>query len=492
MIMGGGVFLKSFFNPTTGQGLTQPTFRRCCFTGNTAPDGGSAALLWNGVCLFEDCRFEYNADSTAVYTIFPGNSYVFRRCHFEGNIAPRAPALSLGLSGTGGHFLAEECRFTLNICTNAASALPAWGGAVGLDGGDMVFRGCVFDGNTSDCGGALATIGFSTGQKRFENCLFVDNVALQDGGVLALTSTITGTIEFVNCTMADNLAGVQGNLLRSLGGWTSAAIDFTNTIVRGGTPGVSMVSVAQNSLALTPTFKHCDIQGGWTGPGYGNFDLPPLFEDATNGDYRIRPDSPCVDAGLTLTGTNAIVDDFEADPRPLFGGVDVGYDECGDFVLDLAAAGTVGLAATGSATDVLTVNGSTGGALRRVDLALNQPIQLDVALPPGHPGGADFVLYGLLGAPSYASVTSLPFGLPSMVVPPCDLFPTYQPLLFTLASSLTGLGCQPAFTAPGGAPWTSGPLAGLPFPVAFGLQGLIVEDAQGTVAATNALRVRVQ
>ncbi|HGY90092.1 MAG TPA: hypothetical protein ENK43_02850 [Planctomycetes bacterium] len=199
-----------------------------------------------------------------------------------------------------------------------------------------------------------------------------------------------------------------------------------------------------------------------------------------------------MDAGLTLTGTNAVVDDFEGDPRPLFGGVDVGYDECGDFVLDPAAAGTVGLAATGSATDVLSVNGSSGGTLRRVDLALNQPIQFDVALPPGHPGGADFVLYGLLGAPSYASVTSLPFGLPAMVVPPCDLFPTFQPLVFTLASSVTGLACQPAFTAPGGAPWTSGPLLGLPFPVTFGLQGLIVEDAQGTVAATNALRVRVQ
>ncbi len=43
-----------------------------------------------------------------------------------------------------------------------------------------------------------------------------------------------------------------------------------------------------------------------------------------------------------------------------------------------------------------------------------------------------------------------------------------------------------------GAPWTTGPLAGVPFPVTFGLQGLIVEDAQDTVAATNALRVRVQ
>ncbi len=493
IIMGGGVFLKSFFNSSTGQGLTQPTFRRCRIAGNFA-EFGSGVALWNGVSLFEDCVFENNSGGVAAGSVFNGQNYVFLRCRFLGNTADSTPALSIGFGGgLGGVFVVDRCFFGQNVATgNPSTSLPGVGGAVGLDSGDMSFLQCIFEGNTANQGGALAAFNGCAGHKRFENCLFLGNVALQDGGVLAVTSTITGTIDFVNCTMADNLALSQGNLLRTLGGWSSAGVDFVNSIIRGGTPGVSMVSVAQNNLTLTPTFKHCDIEGGWTGPGFGNFDADPLFEDAMNGDYRIRPDSPCVDTGLTLTGANAVVEDFDGDPRPLFGGVDIGYDECGDFVLDPAVAGTVGLAATGSAIDVLSVNGSSGGALRRVDLALFQPIQFGVALPPGHPGGADFVLYGLLGAPSYASVASLPFGLPTMVVPPCDLFPTFQPLLFTLASSVTGLGCQPAFAAPGGAPWTSGPLAGLPFPVTFGLQGLIVEDAQGAVAATNALRVSVE
>ncbi len=489
VLMGGGVFLKSNFNNTTGLGLVEPTFRRCRVTANTA-QGGAGVLLWNGVCTFEDCDFENNFGSSALGTIFTGQNYVVRRCRFVGNTSPSSAAIGYG-GGTGGSFIIEDCYFGQNVATGSPNnTLGGRGGAIGLGGGNVVFRRCIFDSNVADRGGAIATFNLASNTKSFENCLFVNNFAAQEGGVLYTSIAFGGDLRFKNCTMVGNSAGLDGQFCASNGAGLFWNVDVTNSILRGPTsPGT--LSVDPIGVVI-PTFKHCDIQGGWTGPGYGNFDLPPLFEDATNGDYRIRPDSPCVDAGLTLTGTNVVVDDFEGDPRPLFGGVDVGYDECGDFILDPAAAGTVGLAATGNATDVLTVNGSSGGALRRVDLALNQPLQLDVALPPGHPGGADFVLYGLLGTPSHASVTGLPFGLPSMVVPPCDLYPTFQPLLFTLASSVTGLACQPAFAAPAGAPWTTGPLAGLPFPVTFGLQGLIVEDAQGTVAATNALRVRVQ
>ncbi len=264
---------------------------------------------------------------------------------------------------------------------------------------------------------------------------------------------------------------------------------FENCILRRVSPTAQPIGLSYPSSSVVVT--HCDIAGGWTGTGLGNFDLPPLFENSGSGDYRLRPGSPCVDAGM-MPSDPTLVTDFEGDPRPLYGGYDVGYDECGDFALAPAAAGTVGLSATGQTVDILFVNGSTGGVDRHVDVIPGQPMTLSISLPVTHPPGADFVLYGYLGIADYKTVTSLPPGLPSMVFPPCDLFAAMShPELFTLAGSVTGLSCPPAFFAPGGAPWSSGAIMPGVSGVTFGIQALIVEDLVGTIAASNAVEVRL-
>ena len=65
---------------------------------------------------------------------------------------------------------------------------------------------------------------------------------------------------------------------------------ITNCIVWGnGSPDGRQV--ADSDL---PTYS-C-IQG-WTGGGKGNINLEPKFVDAEKGDFRLLPDSPCIDAG---------------------------------------------------------------------------------------------------------------------------------------------------------------------------------------------------
>ena len=77
---------------------------------------------------------------------------------------------------------------------------------------------------------------------------------------------------------------------------------------------------------------HSNIEGGY--PGEGNIDADPLFV-ATNlwwnsdppytfDQYYIWPGSPCWNAG---TNVGAATEDFEGDPRPLEGTVDIGADE---------------------------------------------------------------------------------------------------------------------------------------------------------------------
>ena len=49
---------------------------------------------------------------------------------------------------------------------------------------------------------------------------------------------------------------------------------------------------------------------GWTAGGTGNISANPRFD--TGGDYRLLPDSPCIDAGSYIVD---LIEDFEGEPR---------------------------------------------------------------------------------------------------------------------------------------------------------------------------------
>ncbi len=54
--------------------------------------------------------------------------------------------------------------------------------------------------------------------------------------------------------------------------------------------------------------------------GVGNITTDPRFVNAAAGDFRLRPDSPCIDAGTNLTGL--ISTDILGLPRPMDGNGD--------------------------------------------------------------------------------------------------------------------------------------------------------------------------
>ncbi len=433
--------------------------------------------------VLEDCNIHGNTP-TGVFS-FDATFLVLRRCRIA------SQALGIEINAGGNNLpstwpLVEDCYFEFSQGFSAISV----NGSVWIR-----VRQCVFESNMAAEGAAIWSSPSGGPVMTVENCLFLNNTATTNGGAIYVPS-INGTLIVNHCTFVGNTAGGAGDAVWMYEGFSPPL--FGQRVIRNcifrGTPGPGGVVTVGVPPGSPPTMNyisldHNDIQGGWTGLGVGNFDLDPLFEDPANGDYHIRPDSPCVNAGI-VPSSGALGVDFEGDPRPLFGGVDVGFDEVSDFALSLAAAGTVGLVATGQAVDVLAVNGSAGGPLRRVDLTLGQPFLVTLGGIPGSPPGAPFVLYGMLGVAGAATVTSLPAPLPTLVLPACDAFPNFQPFVFTLASSVTGLGCAPLISAPP-APWAS-PFWSVPFPVTFTLQGLEADPSSGTVFATNALRVRIQ
>jgi hypothetical protein len=63
----------------------------------------------------------------------------------------------------------------------------------------------------------------------------------------------------------------------------------------------------------TPTITYSDVLGGHAGAG--NIDADPCFVDAAAGNLRLKPDSPCIDAGDTTVVTLPL--DLYGNPRAI-------------------------------------------------------------------------------------------------------------------------------------------------------------------------------
>ncbi len=140
------------------------------------------------------------------------------------------------------------------------------------------------------------------------NCLIAGNRAPSPmfgigGGVSCYESAATIT----DCTIAANVAGFRGGAI-DLYGLSNPTI--TNSILWGNSaeqgPGVGTLAYGVYESPVGPcsphlTASYSNIQdadpnqlAGW---GPGNIGVDPLFAGAEVHDYRLSPDSPCIDAG---------------------------------------------------------------------------------------------------------------------------------------------------------------------------------------------------
>jgi len=135
------------------------------------------------------------------------------------------------------------------------------------------------------------------------NNIIARNLAENGGGIYCDNKS---SPMIVNNTITDNSAGFKGGAIYSSDSnpviynsilWANIA---TNEGVLGG-----------YEIEMLPpgfvTATYSDIQGGWEGEG--NINANPLFVDAENGDYHLRPGSPCIDAGDPTS-------DYSNEPEP--------------------------------------------------------------------------------------------------------------------------------------------------------------------------------
>jgi len=288
---GGGAYGGTFYNCTLtgnaasqGGGVYGGTLHRCTLTGNQArglyADGGGASDSTLNNCTLTDNSAEYSGGGSSGCTL---NS-----CTLKGNSARSG-------GGVNGGTL-----YNSTLTDNVAE----WSG-----GGACwsALYSCTLTRNAAGSGGGVYV-------STLYNCTLTANSAGTGGGAFAST--------LYNCTVTGNSAQQGGGVAGQYHLWEPAYCILQNCIVYGNTgfEGADYGAESYFSYSCTTPLP----------PGEGNIDADPAFV-STNGwsNLRLRPTSPCIDAGmddLTALGgpdlRTSITNDLAGLPRPMDGNGD--------------------------------------------------------------------------------------------------------------------------------------------------------------------------
>jgi predicted outer membrane repeat protein len=142
---------------------------------------------------------------------------------------------------------------------------------------------CIIKNNTSNWnGGGLALN--AAFEPKIVNCTFSNNTAAVNGGAISFQDSAP---IITNCTFSNNSASGNGGAIACSNPLPGTAV--ANSILWKDSP----VEISSGSATFSVTYS--DIHGGYTGTG--NINADPKFVDETNGDFHLRNDSPCIDAG---------------------------------------------------------------------------------------------------------------------------------------------------------------------------------------------------
>lgn len=265
----------------------EPQYIRCSFIGNhAAGEWGERAggAIYNvtfagSAAKYIDCEFIGNDADNGGAICNPGSQSKIVGCTFRGNQAYTGAAIASFANDT----VIDRCVFEENIATGD--------GTVNTTACSLLITDSVFRGNLAGGGGGVAV---NLGDAVIANSLFEGNTVTGGGGAILIGTN--GKVSVLNCTMVSNVVQPEP------GGWTldggavlnywQGKVNIFNCIAWGNLP-----DQFNNGYGNGIVVGNSDVEGGWSGSGECNIESKPGFVDAAAGDWRLRPDSPCVDAG---------------------------------------------------------------------------------------------------------------------------------------------------------------------------------------------------
>ena len=285
------------------------TLSSCTIRGNGAPavgvnDGRGGGIYGVGTITADGCTIEDNRAYVAGGGIHGTGSY--SNCTIRGNA---------GGFGGGVYASPPAGSLTLTDCVvsdNTALSRPGDGGQGGGVYGPAQLEGCRLEGNTAwhELDDSLG--GGASGATLID-CEVLNNVA---GNEYHYGAGIGGGLYdcvAARCVLSGNQAigSVGPSVYPAQGGGAASSTLMSCTLLgNGGTPlgageggGGAYSCILTNCIVwdshpfqtLASSATYCDVQGGE--PGIGNIDQDPLLWSLAQGDYHLRPGSPCIDAG---------------------------------------------------------------------------------------------------------------------------------------------------------------------------------------------------
>lgn len=266
-----------------------PKIRNCYFHGCTSGQAGGAIGCWDaGSLLIEDCTFTANASFTmnggAIDYVGEKNPKILR-CLIEGNGAARhGGGIHLSTEGTPE---IHDSIIRNNLAGQGAGGI-CFGGWVGHPSPAKLWN-CIISGNRSGTAEAPGDIPMPSDAP--------------EGAAIELRMC---EVDARYCTLVDNDPSTDDGAAVAV--MSVSSINFTDSIIWGTTSGKWKVVG--------------DLSNGCGHSGCAIHDFPsplmaivddPQFVDEANGDYRLRPDSPCLDAGVATGPPHA---DIGGNPRP--------------------------------------------------------------------------------------------------------------------------------------------------------------------------------
>ncbi len=255
---------------------SSPTVTNCIFTGNQAGGGGGMFNWGNSNPTITNCIFTGNqADGGAGVFNWDNSNPMATNCTFSGNSAYSGAGMLNYFSSSP---MVTGCTFSEN------SVGDLGGGIYNYQSSNPTVTNCIFSGNVAFMGGGISTV---IGAPTVINCTFSGNTATNGGGIQNTQSDPTVT----NCTFSGNSASLSGGGMYNL---SASQPTVTNCIFWGDTPNEIYDSYS------SPTVTYSDVQGGYA--GVGNIEADPCFVDPCNPDpnlrdFRLAPDSTCIDTG---------------------------------------------------------------------------------------------------------------------------------------------------------------------------------------------------